>query len=160
MKPRMYQGSEPMCIGVESDSQSSRPLASKMPGAEVLGLADDRRVRHAEEHARHLLGDGMERAAEHPQRDRVDVDPLTLGRARMLAELVFDRRHGQTPSLVELATAAATARACADAPTSITMFPDRSTRAPIPGGITVVESYWLTIAGPSSRFPAFSAARS
>ena len=31
MKPRMYQGSEPMCIGVESDSQSSRPSASKMP---------------------------------------------------------------------------------------------------------------------------------
>ena len=30
-KPRMYQGSEPMCIGVESDSQSSRPSASKMP---------------------------------------------------------------------------------------------------------------------------------
>ena len=31
MKPRMYQGSEPMCIGVESDSHSSRPSASKMP---------------------------------------------------------------------------------------------------------------------------------
>ena len=30
-KPRMYHGSEPMCIGVESDSQSSRPCASKMP---------------------------------------------------------------------------------------------------------------------------------
>ena len=27
----MYQGSEPMCIGVESDSHSSRPSASKMP---------------------------------------------------------------------------------------------------------------------------------
>ena len=32
------------------------------------------------------------------------------------------------------------------------MFPKRSTWAPIPGGITVVESYWLTMAGPSSRF--------
>ena len=52
------------------------------------------------------------------------------------------------PSLVGTPTAAATARAWADAPTSITMFPDRSTRAPMPGGITVVESYWLTIAGP------------
>ncbi len=31
MNPRMYQGSEPMCIGVESDSQSSRPWASKIP---------------------------------------------------------------------------------------------------------------------------------
>ncbi len=30
-KPRMYQGSDPMCIGVDSDSQSSRPSASKMP---------------------------------------------------------------------------------------------------------------------------------
>ena len=31
MKPRMYQGSEPICIGVESDSQSSRPCGSKIP---------------------------------------------------------------------------------------------------------------------------------
>ena len=31
MKPRMYHGSEPMCIGVESDSHSSRPALSKMP---------------------------------------------------------------------------------------------------------------------------------
>ncbi len=31
MKPRMYQGSEPMCIGVDSDSHSSRPSASKSP---------------------------------------------------------------------------------------------------------------------------------
>ncbi len=31
MKPRMYQGSEPMCIGVESDSHSSRPSASNTP---------------------------------------------------------------------------------------------------------------------------------
>ena len=27
----MYHGSEPMCIGVESDSHSSRPWASKIP---------------------------------------------------------------------------------------------------------------------------------
>jgi hypothetical protein len=27
----MYHGSEPMCIGVESDSQNSRPSASKIP---------------------------------------------------------------------------------------------------------------------------------
>ena len=54
----------------------------------------------------------------------------------------------------------AIARASADAPTSITMFPNRSTCASMPGGITVVESYWLTIAGPASRFPALSASRS
>ena len=42
----------------------------------------------------------------------------------------------------------------------ITMFPNRSTWASTPGGITVVESYWLTIAGPTRRFPAFSASRS
>ena len=38
----MYHGSEPMCIGVESDSHSSRPCGVEDPGAEVLGLADDR----------------------------------------------------------------------------------------------------------------------
>ena len=27
----MYHGSEPMCIGVDSDSQSSRPSASNRP---------------------------------------------------------------------------------------------------------------------------------
>ena len=36
----------------------------------------------------------------------------------------------------------------------MTMFPNRSTRAESPGGITVVESYWLMIAGPSRMFPA------
>ena len=39
------------------------------------------------------------------------------------------------------ADAAAMARASADPPTSMTMFPNRSTYASIPGGITVVESY-------------------
>ena len=29
--PRMYQGSEPMCIGLVSLSQISRPVRSKMP---------------------------------------------------------------------------------------------------------------------------------
>ena len=149
----MYQGSEPMCIGVESDSQSSRPSASKMPGAEVLGLADDRRVGHPEEHARHLLGDRVERAAEHAQRDRVDLDALPRRRPGLTADLVLDDAHLDT-------SAAVTASASAATPVPITMFPNRSTRAVRPGGITVVESYWLTIAGPSSRLPAFSAARS
>ena len=39
-------------------------------GAEVLGLADDRRVRHAVEDAGHLLGDRRERAADHAHQDR------------------------------------------------------------------------------------------
>ena len=64
------------------------------------------------------------------------------------------------PLLAVTADIAATACASADAPTSITMFPNRSTCAPTPGGITVVESYWLTIAGPVERLPALSAARS
>src|SRR5436190_1086245 len=51
------------------------PLRVEDAGAEILGLADDRRVAHAEEDARHLLRDGVEGAAEHPQRDRVDLDP-------------------------------------------------------------------------------------
>src|SRR5438093_9550294 len=43
---------------------------------------------------------------------------------------------------------------------AIRMFPNRSTWAASPGGITVVESYWVTIAGPTRRFSALSAARS
>ena len=39
-------------------------------GAEVLGLADDRRVGHAVEDAGHLLGDGGEGAADHAHEDR------------------------------------------------------------------------------------------
>ncbi len=42
--------------------------------AEIFRLPDDRRVAHAEEHARHLLGDGVEGAAEDSERDRVDLD--------------------------------------------------------------------------------------
>ena len=129
------------------------------PRAEVLGLADDRRVGHPEEDAGHLLRDRVEGAAEDPHGDRVDVDPLELRRARVLPQLVLEARHRQTPCPVAVADAAI-ARASADAPTSITMFPNRSTWASIPGGITVVESYWLTIAGPESRFPALSASRS
>src|SRR6266508_5726144 len=45
-------------------------------------------------------------------------------------------------------------------PLAMTMFPKRSTGAETPGGITVVESYRLTIAGPASSFPALSAERS
>ena len=88
----MYQGSEPMCIGVESDSQSSRPCGVEDAGAEVLRLADDRGVAHPEEHAGHLLGDRVERAAEHAQRDRVDLDPLARRRARLAADLVLERQ--------------------------------------------------------------------
>ena len=53
--------------------------------AEVLGLADDRGVAHPEEDAGHLLGDRVEGAAEHSQRDRVDLDALALGRPWMPA---------------------------------------------------------------------------
>ena len=122
--------------------------------AEILRLADDRRVAHAEEHARHLLGDGVESAAEDPERDRVDLDAVSGRRPWLAADLVFHDAHAVTSS------PAASCLASADAPTSMTMFPKRSTWAPIPGGITVVESYWLTMAGPSSRFPARSCSRS
>ena len=57
------------------------PVGVEEARAEVLGLADDRAVAHAEQDARHLLGDGVERAAEHAEGDRVDLDPLALGRA-------------------------------------------------------------------------------
>ena len=99
-KPRMYQGSEPMCIGVESDSQSSRPCGVEDAGAEVLGLADDRRVAHPEEHAGHLLGDRVERAAEHAQGDRVDLDALARRRPGLPADLVLDDAHARATSLL------------------------------------------------------------
>ena len=131
-------------------------LGVEDPGAEVLGLADDRRVAHPEEHARHLLGDRVERAAEDAQRDRVDLDALPGGRPGPAADLVLGDAHNTS------LTVPGTVRSSASATTSVpmTMFPKRSIRAVSPGGITVVESYWLTIAGPSSRLPAFSSARS
>ncbi len=134
------------------------PFGVEDAGAEVLGLADDRRVAHPEEDARHLLRDRVERAAEHAQRDRVDLDALARRRPRLAADLVIRSR-----SCGHLAR-----RAAADASAPAAEPPDRRSRcsrsgrrcAVSPGGITVVESYWLTIAGPSSRLPALSAARS
>ena len=63
-------GIAPMNIGVESDSARLLPVAVEDAGAEVLGLADDRGVRHAVEHAGHLLRDRGERAADHAHQDR------------------------------------------------------------------------------------------
>ena len=129
-------------------------------GAEVLRLADDRGVAHPEQDAGHLLRDRVERAAEHAQRDRVDLDALAGRAAGLAADLVL-----HTTSLIPLARrgSGSVRRALAPrprTPTSMTMLPKRSTCAETPGGITVVESYWLTIAGPSTRLPALSAARS
>src|SRR5205823_1776598 len=122
-------------------------------GTEVLGLTDDRGVAHPEEDARHLLRDRMESAAEHAQSDRVDLDPLALRGARLAPNFVGGNAHADT-SAASLAISAV----CAEM--AMTMFPKRSMRADSSGGITVVESYWLTIAGPSSTLPGWSAARS
>ena len=86
-----------------------------------------------------------------------------VGRARLAADLVLESTLTSvgTPWTRQRRLADACDRlGRGDAPEPITMFPKRSIWAVRPGGITVVESYWLTIAGPSSRFPAFSAARS
>ena len=149
----MYQGSEPMCIGVESDSQSSRPSASKMPAPRSSDsrMIDEYDIRKST--PGHLLGDRVEGAAEDPERDRVDLDALPARRPGLAPDFVLDDAHLDT-------SAAVTASASEATPVPITMFPKRSTCAVSPGGITVVESYWLTIAGPSSRFPALSAVRS
>ncbi len=122
--------------------------------AEVFRLADDRRVAHAEEDAGHLFRDRVKPSAEDPQRDRVDLDALARRRPRLPADLVAHDAHTVT------AFAWASAGAPAELPVSITMWPKRSMLADVPGGMTVVESYWLTIAGPSSPLPARSAARS
>jgi len=72
--------------------------------------------------------------------------------------------HGSEPKArdahARIDSSSSYASRVAGRPLAMTMFPKRSTCAEIPGGITVVESYWLTIAGPVSRFPAFSAERS
>ena len=160
MKPRMYQGREPMCIGVESDSQSSRPLASKIPAPR----SSDSRMIDEYDIRKRTPAISFAMAWNAPPSTR-SVIGSTSTRSRSGGPGCFPSSYSSVdmirpPRSSACATAAATARACADAPTSITMFPERSTWAPIPGGITVVESYWLTIAGPSSRFPALSAARS
>src|SRR5262249_60547107 len=123
------------------------------PRAQILRLPDDRRVTHPKQHTRHLLGDGVEGAAQHPERDRVDLDALACGRAGLAADLVLDDAHAPTSSS-SLSGSSPDCSAIA-----ITMFPKRSTCAARPGGMTVVESYCVTIAGPTSRLPALSAAR-
>src|SRR4051812_8868407 len=62
-------------------------------GSEILGLADDRRIAHAEEDARHLLRDRVEGTAEHAQRDRIDLDSLAVGRAGPLSDFVGGNAH-------------------------------------------------------------------
>ena len=63
--PLTIFGIAPMNIGVESDSGDLVALDVEEPGAEVLGLADDRRVGDPEEDRAHLLGDRLEGAADH-----------------------------------------------------------------------------------------------
>ena len=135
MKPRMYQGSEPMCIGVESDSQSSRPCGVEDARAEIFGLADDRGVAHAEEDAGHLFRDGVEA----PPRTRSVMGSTSIRsrwagpdacRARTPSRSCRGLKESgvsRPPSPPHLQTAAV--RASADAPTSMTMFPKRSTCA-------------------------------
>src|SRR5262245_18666452 len=105
------------------------------PRAEVLRLADDRRVAHPEEHAGHLFRDRVEGTAEHPQRDRVDLEALASRRSGLAADLVVHEAHRSTPA------AATSGSTPADALVSMTMLPKRSMCAEIPGGTTVVESY-------------------
>ena len=45
-------------------------------GAEILRFPDDRRIGHAVEDVAHLLGDRVQRATDHLQRDRIDVPSL------------------------------------------------------------------------------------
>src|SRR5712691_8352839 len=136
--------------GQRADVHRRRVRLAELPSfsvedacAEILRLANDRRVAHAEENAGHLLGDRVERAAEDAQRDRVDLDALAPRRPRLTTDLVFDDAHVVTASPTGCSRAARTV--------SITTFPKRSMRAVSPGGITVVESYWFTIAGLQRR---------
>ena len=62
-----------MCIGVDSEFAERVEVGVEQARAEVLRLADDRRERHPVEDVAHLLGDGLERAADDLQRDRVDL---------------------------------------------------------------------------------------
>ena len=52
-------------------------LSVKQSGTEILGLANDRRVRHAVEDAGHLLRDGVEGAADHAHQDRLGESRVT-----------------------------------------------------------------------------------
>ena len=60
-----------MWSGVDSGLAQGVVLGVEEAGAEVLGLADDRRERHPVQDVPHLLRDGVERAADDLQGDRV-----------------------------------------------------------------------------------------
>ena len=60
MQRRRFRLAQRVEIGVEQS------------GAEILRLADDRGKRHAVEHMPHFFGDGLQRAVDHLQRDRID----------------------------------------------------------------------------------------
>ena len=58
-------------------------VAIEDAGAEIFGFADDRRIGHAVEHARHLLSDGGKRAADDALHDRrCEIVPVLRHRVR------------------------------------------------------------------------------
>ena len=66
-----------------SDGLSGRPAER---GREVHRVADDRRVRRAEDRGRHLVGGGLERVCDEPARDRVGVRALVAPLDRDVVE--------------------------------------------------------------------------
>jgi hypothetical protein len=128
--PLTIFGMAPMNIGVESDSASSFPSASKMPAPRS---SDSRMIEEYDiRKSTPAISLAIEEKAPPMTRIRIGVarpaPRSLLGRARIVQ--------------------------------STRMLPKRSISAEKPGGTTVVESYCSTIAGPSIRSPARSSSRS
>ena len=123
------------------------PVEVQQRRADVARLAHHAGIGHAHQEFGHLVGDGVQRAADHLQRDGVDVDavPAALG---VRAQSGAARLVESGPDFGGVHIAGVRRR-----------LEKRSTRACQPGGIAVVVSGCSTIAGPSMRWPGLRAER-
>ena len=106
------------------------PFGVGQGGAEILRLADDARIAHAHKLVAHFDGDVLQRALDDGAGDRIDS-------RRRLRAAVGQARLVHRPPLQ----------------TFRMRLPAASLMALQPGGMTVVESFCSTMAGPANDFP-------
>ena len=147
-------------------------LGVEEPGAEVLGFPDDRRERHPVEDVPHLLGDGVERAADDLEGDRVEFAvghdsllfaPWAPARARRSVRWSGGPLSGLAGRLAASPTGPPALRPARRPPGQARRtcrLPYSLTSAAYAGGTSTVELCWMRTAGPATRCPALSWPRS